>query len=167
MKLDLACGQRTTLGFQGVDICPGPGVDFVVDLDKTPWPWKKNSVDEIVCHQYIEHTKDLMKFMNEVWRILKPGAIATMTAPYHSSIKAWQDPTHVRAISEYTFLYYKKDWRERCALTHYPIVADFDVEWNVEWNEDFVGKPPQEQAFALKHFVNSADHIWVKLRKRN
>jgi predicted SAM-dependent methyltransferase len=165
MKLDLACGQRTTEGFKGVDICKGPNVDFVVDLDKFPWPWKSNSVDKVVCHQYIEHTKDIIKFMNELWRILKPGATAELTAPYYTSIKCWQDPTHVRAISEFTFLYYKKDWREKELMTHYPISANFSVEWNVEWNVDFVGKPPHDQAFALKHYVNAADYIWTRLTK--
>jgi len=36
----------------------------------------------------------------------------TFVCPYYSSIRAWQDPTHKRAISEATFLYFDKDWKK-------------------------------------------------------
>ena len=70
MKLDIACGQNKRQGFKGVDIAPGEGVDFVWDLEKFPWePFKDSSVTEAHVSHYMEHTKDLIKFMNEVWRI--------------------------------------------------------------------------------------------------
>ena len=32
LRLDLACGQACTPGFEGVDLCPGPGVKYYLDL---------------------------------------------------------------------------------------------------------------------------------------
>ena len=154
VRLDLACGNRKTPGFKGVDISTDSGADFVVDLEKYPWPWKDDSVDEVMCSQYLEHVPDTMKFMNELWRVLKLGAKATIVTPYYTSVKAWQDPTHVKAISEYSYLYYTKGWREQEKLTHYPIKANFDVKWAVEWNGDFRGLEQDKQEWALKHFLD-------------
>ena len=103
-RLDVACGSNKTPGFFGVDIAKTKDVDVVWDLEKFPWPFPDNSVDEIVCNHYIEHTKDLISFMNELYRIMVPGGTAIIRAPYYNSMRAWQDPTHVRAISEATFL---------------------------------------------------------------
>jgi predicted SAM-dependent methyltransferase len=127
MKLDLACGQRCHEGFLGVDLRPGAGVSFVVDLFRTPWPFERASVTEVWCSHFIEHTPDLVVFMDELHRILQHGAIATLTAPYYTSMRAYQDPTHMRSITDATFVYFSKAWREREGLSHYPIVADFEV----------------------------------------
>ncbi|MFN7088329.1 MAG: methyltransferase domain-containing protein, partial [Candidatus Paceibacteria bacterium] len=121
MKLDIACGQNKQPGFKGVDIAPGPGVDFVWDLEKYPWePFKDDSVEEVYVSHYAEHTKDLMKFMDEIWRICIPDAKVTIIGPYYTSIRAWQDPTHTRALSEATWIYFNKDWRVANKLDHYP-----------------------------------------------
>jgi predicted SAM-dependent methyltransferase len=87
-KLDVACGQNKTPDFFGVDIAAEPGVDLVHDLENFPWPIPDNSVDEIVCNHYIEHTKDLIKFMNEIYRIMKPGAKANYTNTTNSRAKS-------------------------------------------------------------------------------
>src|SRR6185369_2289998 len=119
VRLDIACGKSKKQGFTGVDIWQG--ADIVVDLEKYPWPFEDNSVDEVYCSHYIEHVPDLISFANELNRIMKVGAKAEIIAPYYSSIRAWQDPTHLRAISENTFLYFNKKWRIINKLDHYPI----------------------------------------------
>jgi len=135
LKLDIACGKKTKDGFTGVDIWEG--AEIVADLEKFPWPFADNSVDEIYCSHYIEHTPDLISFANELYRIMKVGAKAEIIAPYYSSIRAWQDPTHLRAISENTFLYFSKKWREINKLDHYPINVDFDFECEFLLDKDY------------------------------
>jgi ubiquinone/menaquinone biosynthesis C-methylase UbiE len=166
MKLDIACGQNKQQGFKGVDIAPGPGVDFVWDLEKFPWePFKDYSVKEAYASHYIEHTSDLMKFMDEVWRICEDGAKVSFVAPYYSSIRAWQDPTHKRAISEATFLYFDKDWRVANKLDHYPIKCNFKVQqivvfFNPPWDK----KTEEARQFAAQHYWNVVSDIMVELR---
>lgn len=150
----------------GVDIAPGPDVDFVWDLEKFPWePFQDNSVEEVHCSHYIEHTPDLMKFMDEIWRICSDGAKVTFVAPYYSSIRAWQDPTHKRAISEATFLYFNKGWRDANKLDHYPIKSNFNGEkmvlfFNPPWDK----KTEEARAFAAQHYWNVISDIVVELR---
>lgn len=165
MKLDLACGQNKHADFTGVDIAPGEQVDIVWDLEVYPWqPFADNSVEEIVCNHYIEHVGDLMKFMNEIHRICKDGAKITFTAPYYTSIRAWQDPTHKRAISEATFYYFTKEWRSINKLDHYPITCDFALKQMLVFFEPPWDKKSEEaRAFAQKHYWNVVSDILVEL----
>jgi tetratricopeptide (TPR) repeat protein len=164
LKLDIACGQRKSPGFCGVDIWEG--ADIICNLEQFPWPFADDSVDEIFCSHYIEHVPDLVSFANELHRIMKVGAKAVITAPYYSSIRAWQDPTHVRPISENTFLYFNSQWRLLNKLDHYPIVSDFDFQVFIVYNPDWEGKPDEELRFAAKHYINVIDDIRVILTKR-
>lgn len=164
IRLDIACGKRKKSGFTGVDVWSG--ADIVVDLEKFPWPFADESVDEIFCSHYIEHTPDLVSFANELYRIMKVGATAEIIAPYYSSIRAWQDPTHVRAISENTFLYFNKKWRLINKLDHYPIFADFDFEYKFILDDDWKDITGDELRFAIKHNINVICDIDTTITKR-
>jgi SAM-dependent methyltransferase len=164
-RLDVACGSNKMPGFFGVDIA-GKDVDVTWDLEKFPWPFPDNSVDEIVCNHYIEHTKDLIAFMNELYRIMVPGGSALIRAPYYNSMRAWQDPTHTRAISEATFLYYNKDWREANKLDHYPIKCDFDYSYGYDFTPDWAMRSEESKAFAVRHYTNVVMDIQAVLIKK-
>ena len=167
-RLDLACGNNKLNGYLGVDITlVGTEADVCWDLEKHPWPFEDDSIDEIFCRHYIEHTSDLIMFMNEVYRILRVGGKATFIAPYYTSIRAWQDPTHKRTISEATFLYYTKKYLKDNNLEHYPIHTDFileDVSYVIE--EEFRGFPKDDLEFAMRHFWNVIADIKVVLCKK-
>lgn len=164
LKLDLACGNCKREGFSGVDIWEG--ADIVCDLTQYPWPFENNSVDEVFCSHYIEHVVDLVSFINELYRVMKVGATAEIYAPYYSSIRAWQDPTHVRAISENSFPYYNKKWRQWARLDHYPITADFDYECTFIFTPEWEHKTEEEISFAIKHYINAVSDIKAVLTKR-
>jgi len=166
IRLDLACGNRKTEGFLGVDKEPLKGVDFIQDLESYPYPFEDNSVDEINCFHFIEHTKDLIKFMNEIYRILKVGGKITIVAPYYTSCRAWQDPTHVRAISEFTFLYFNKEWRDKNLLEYYPITADFDFTYGYSLVPEWANREENARTFAIQHYMNVVNDIHVVLTKR-
>lgn len=166
MRLNLACGLRREDGYKGIDIIPGDAVDIVMDLESFPWDIKSESVEDMLCYHYIEHTKDLIKFMNECHRILKPGGVLRIIAPYYSSIRAWQDPTHTRSISEYTFLYFNENWRKQNMLDHYPTDTDFDFVYGYNFAQDWQNRSEEARAFALKHYINVAEDIHVTLTKK-
>ncbi len=166
VKLDIACGQTRPEGWTGIDIAPGENVDIVADLEVFPWPIESESVDEARCSHFIEHTKDLLKFFDEVYRILKPGGKCQVIAPYYNSIRAWQDPTHTRAISEHTFLYANKKWREDNKLNHYPVSCDFDFTFGYNIDPYWANRHEEARAFAIKHYTNVVHDIQVTLVKR-
>lgn len=188
LKLDIACGQSKghfngTTGVQdgegwtGVDYVGTDATDVVHDLTVYPWPFDDNSVDEARCSHYIEHTPHevivngepidgLIAFMNELHRILKPGAKCQVIAPYYSSMRAWQDPTHRRAISEMTFHYFKQEWLIANRLDHYPITCDFDSEWGYAVNQRLQSRTPEFGQYALVAEINAVDDIIVTMTKR-
>ena len=135
---DLGCGNNLGGGdksFIGVDIIK-KGTQATIEWDlfhNFPWGFAKdNSVDEIFSSHMLEHLPHgdgyhdpFYQFFDEIYRILKPGGIARFVCPYYSSVRAIQDPTHMRSIGEPTFFYLSKKWRELNKLTHYPITCDF------------------------------------------
>lgn len=166
LKLNLACGQRKEEGYFGIDIVPGETVDAVVDLEQFPWPIESNSAEDIICSHYVEHTSDLIKFMDEVYRILKPGGKIKIIAPYYTSIRCWQDPTHKRAISEATFLYFNKGWRDANKLDHYGILSDFDYTYGYDINQTWANRSEEARNFAILHYWNVINDIHLVLTKR-
>lgn len=105
VKLNLGSADAVLKGFINVDIVPAPGVE-VADLTK-PWPWPDSSVDYVWASHVIEHLPDKIFTMNELWRILKPGAKADIAVPTTDGPGAWQDPTHVSFWNRRSFLYYE------------------------------------------------------------
>lgn len=167
-KLDLACGMNKQQGFTGVDRVKKDGVDVIYDLEKYPWPWQDESVDEIYCAHFVEHITDLVSFVNEIWRVLKVGSKAVIIAPYYNSMRAWQDPTHKRAISEATFLYFNKGWRDlqNVPFDEYRIKADFDFSYGYFCTPDWAGRNEEARNFAIRHYTNVVNDIQVILVKR-
>lgn len=47
-----------------------------------------------------------MRFMDEVWRIMKPDGQFMIAVPYAESVGFAQDPTHINMINENTMLYF-------------------------------------------------------------
>lgn len=179
LRIDLACGQVKKEGFTGVDIVKLPGVDIVCNLTKFPWSFESNSVDEIYCSHFIEHLdgETFIKFMDECYRIMKvgtyvenvpqqEGAHITFIAPYYSSVRAIQDPTHKQFISEQSFLYYNKKWREDNKLTHYPIKSDFDFSYSYFLDPEITTWNHERQRFAIKFYNNSVSDIMIRLIKK-
>lgn len=85
-----------------------------VDLGKR-WPWKDGSVDEIVCNNrlHLIPQKERIHFANELFRVLKPGAKATITTPYWSASKAYADPNaQWPPVVEYWFFHLNAQWRK-------------------------------------------------------
>lgn len=82
--------------------------DVVHDLSIYPWPFEDNSYDEITAVHLVEHLVDLVGFMNECWRILKPGGALYVVTPEAGKNYdlTHADPTHVRCLRAHSFINY-------------------------------------------------------------
>jgi len=74
------------------------------------------------------HRDLLCVFMDECWRVLKPNAPMTIIVPAHRSDRAFQDPTHRRFITNVTFGYFNKLFRDSNKLGHYLCSCNFDCQ---------------------------------------
>lgn len=169
MKLDLGCGRAKKPGFTGIDVSADTDADIVHDLTVVPWPIADGSVDEAYSAQFFEHLdgRQRIAFMQELHRILKPGAQATIITPYWTSGRAMQDPTHQwPPLLEASYLYYNADWREKNGLGHYGIHCDFDFRFAFQYTDAWANRSAEEKAFARLHYLNVVTDLHVFLTRR-
>jgi SAM-dependent methyltransferase len=62
---------------------------------------------------------NFIRFMDEVWRILKDGGQFAFVAPYYQSLGFAQDPTHVKMICEATMNYFDPEMHNRVFWNFY------------------------------------------------
>jgi SAM-dependent methyltransferase len=190
LKLDLGCGKNKREGFHGVDSRPFDGVDTVVDLVARakgfnvvntehggkeampkfrPWPWKEASVEEAHSSHFVEHlhADERIHFVNELYRILKPGGKAQIIVPHWSSCRAYGDLTHQwPPVSEFWFYYLSKSWREVNAPHNDAYICDFEATWGYSLHQGIVSRNPEYQQHALQFFKEAAQDIIATLTKR-
>jgi glycosyltransferase involved in cell wall biosynthesis len=124
-RLNLGCADAHIAGMCNVDrTAPA---DQIADL-RFSWPWSDSSVEFIRAHDIIEHLPDRIHTMNEIWRVLRPGARIEIAVPTTLGTGAFQDPTHVSYWNRRSFLYFEagNPYRERFAQA-YGITAAFCV----------------------------------------
>jgi len=83
VKYNFGSANKIIDGFYNVDIVNMSGVDIVWDLTKTPYPFVKEPVDEIIAQEFLEHIPlaKTEKVLREWYRILKSGGKATIQVP--------------------------------------------------------------------------------------
>ena len=181
--LDLGCGQNKSLpefftqNLQitptkviGIDIVKCYGVDVVHDLTKFPYPFEDESIDGMFSSHFVEHLDgaERMKFFDECYRILKPGGKMRHLHPYYKSVRAVQDPTHKwPPISENSYFYWDKKWREMNKLDHYPINCDFEFNIYYIWQDPTVANKNEEtRTFNIDKYWNVVADMIVDMVKR-
>lgn len=103
MRLNLGCGNRKRQGWHNVDNSPDCSPDELVDLERVPWPWPDNSVDEIFLSHVLEHLGQAADvyfgIIKEIYRVCRDGATITVIAPHPRHDFFLFDPTHVRPVT--------------------------------------------------------------------
>ena len=103
--------QASTLPDALLDLS-SPALELPARLDSSfagPMVLEAGRVDEIVADNVLEHVPDLPRLMTNCLALLREGGRFLIDVPYERAATAWQDPTHVRAMNENSWLYYT-DW---------------------------------------------------------
>ena len=101
--LNLGAGKKLRDDSVNVDIVAYPGIAQVTDLAAFPWPWESGSVDGIYASHVIEHFPDQKRFLDECYRLLKPGGFLRIAVPHSSCITSIGCLGHYRTYSYNTF----------------------------------------------------------------
>jgi len=64
------------------------------------------SVDLIYANNVLEHVPDLPMLMTNALSLLGDAGEFHIEVPYEKALTAWQDPTHLRAMNENSWIYY-------------------------------------------------------------
>ena len=121
-RINLGSGKDYKSGWLNVDVLARAEPDLVLDLaGALSWPLEARgdsigpvrleagSVALINANNVLEHVADLPALMTNALDLLKTGGEFHIEVPYEGAPTAWQDPTHVRAMNENSWLYYT-DW---------------------------------------------------------
>ena len=115
IRLNLGCGREPISGWTNVDKFPADGVDKVVDLEGTPWPWRTCSVREIRADRLLNHLHNWEDAFLECARVLTPQGIATITV-HHGLTPAAFLPYEMRFFDGNTFDMFLDNARQKTAV---------------------------------------------------
>ena len=109
--LQLGCGIRPLAGATNHDRTRHHDyVDVAHDLDVLPWPFQTEAYDKVIALDVMEHLKvDVQAWLDECWRILKPGGELVLRLPAWNNPVSYRDPTHRKVFHEETFFYWDKN----------------------------------------------------------
>jgi len=134
LKLNLGCGNDKRVGYVNIDASPLVKPNFVINFeDKNCLEFfRDNSVSEIIIYHVLEHIHNFIPLMKEIHRVCKPGAIIDIRCPFYASWGQWNDPTHVRFFSLYTFNYFKPhNYSHECGIAQDgKAMFDYEVSLN-------------------------------------
>ena len=186
LKLDIGCGKNCKPEFEGVD-----AIDFgqkhVCDVVKVfpkhegkyirhyktgiyqAWPWKDNSIDEVHSSHFLEHLtwNERIHFFNELFRVMKSGATATIITPNWSHECFYGDPTHQAPASQWYRLYLCKEWRSTQA-PHSPYTCNFPLKDQTcigTLSEHLLTRNQEYQYAAGQTQINATRDLIVTLKK--
>jgi hypothetical protein len=132
--LNLGSGKDWNDYYFNADILLRVNPDWWVDISKVEFGQvidsprfgkvtiEKGMFKKIVANDVLEHIPDLIQAMTNCKDLLEVGGEFHIHVPYELSLGAWQDPTHVRAFNENSWLYYTDwhwylGWQDRFNLT--------------------------------------------------
>jgi len=150
--LNLGSGKDFREDCLNADIQAIKNPDWVLDITKVPWgetistrfgeiKVEQGMFDSITANDVLEHIPDLVTAMTNCKDLLVEGGEFHIHVPYDLSLGAWQDPTHVRAFNENSWLYYT-DWH-----------------WYLGWKDKFVVKKLQLVKSKLAEEMNISDQM--------
>jgi SAM-dependent methyltransferase len=100
--LDLGCGETVQYDTNiGVDRRLSKAVAVVADL-RYPLPFADATADALFTVHVLEHLPDYLPLVAECHRVLRPGGVLHLMAPWWRHVNAVADPTHIRLFDVQT-----------------------------------------------------------------
>ena len=175
-RINLGSGKDYRAGQLNIDINPALSPDALLDLSAVlDFPvsvdspvygkitLEENRFDEITAIDVLEHVPNLQQLMTNCLRLLKEGGRFVILVPYDLGLGAWQDPTHVRAFNENSWLYYT-DWFWYMGWFDYRFDCDLIDIIPSELGKEMIDKNVPQQE--LLRTPRAIDSMKVVLSKR-
>ena len=173
---NVGSGKNFLVDALNIDISHRWNPDVVLDISQ-PIRWgestktkrygiivfKKCMFKKIRLFDVLEHVSDIITTMTNLIDLLCDGGELHINVSYDLSVSAWQDPTHIHAFNENSWLYYTEwfwyiGWRE----------VRFEL-LNIDYTLSNFGKKLKQQGERLEdilHIPRAVDFMEVHLKKR-
>lgn len=157
-NLNLGCGFRKYNDFINVDKLPIVEPDQLIDLNVFPWPWKDNSVDNIILQNVLQYLgdkeEDFVKIIKELYRISKNGCKWHIVVPDSQNLQK-REPDIKRDINYTSFFMFDKASLFETIVKENIIFKEIFLE-EVDISLDKVSKNPSE--FYTNYIKNKNIH---------
>jgi glycosyltransferase involved in cell wall biosynthesis len=135
LKVDLCSCNNKPKGYVGIDKRKLNADDIVYDLEKPNWPFEDGSVGVFRANDAVEHLRDPINTMSEIYRCLADFGWVMIEVPSTDGRGAFQDPTHVSFWNSNSFWYYTKEHMAHfigspVAFKDYRLLNYFPTEWH-------------------------------------
>lgn len=128
---------------------------------------KVSSIDELAVEGVAERLPGIIGFVSDCYRILKPGGVMVITAPYYASSLAWAHPENVRGVSEATFNFANRDWREKNGCRGLlRDEVDFEVVGAFSLSTEVLQRSNEAKNFWLQKYNNVVQAVIFTLTKK-
>ena len=139
MKLNLGCGNKLLKGYINLDKFNYYKCDVTHDLEKFPYPFKNDSINEILLSHVLEHIGQqpdtFINIIKELYRICANNALIIINVPHPRHEDFLSDPTHVRPITVLGLSLFdqklNRDW-QKIGAANSPLGLIHDVNFNIE-----------------------------------
>jgi SAM-dependent methyltransferase len=162
VNLNVGCGYNHERGFTNIDKTPKVKPQIVFDLEDCAtrsFPFPTDSVDFVYASHVMEHIRNIIPCVNEIWRVLKPGGYFLAVTPHIGNDHALSPPEHIRPFSELTWYCFDKRFYDRNDNAH----CDSGVEsmWTLNFTyvptADFIEMAREDEKkfmYQVKHYRN-------------
>ncbi len=174
-RINIGSGKDYRPGYLNVDINKSTNPDIVLDLAvPMKFPVLVESpvygqvtlaecqIDQIIAIDVLERVQQLPQLMGNCLKLLREGGQFTILVSYDLSLGAWQDPTHVRAFNENSWLYYTQWFWYLGWFEHRFDIAETNLNLS-EFGRDLVSKGlPQAEVLRTPRAVDSMSVVLTK-----
>ncbi len=162
--LHLGCGRRHRNGWVNADVNPDVGADMVFDMDGAPWPFPDNTFCEVFTSHVLEHSRNYLAMLGELWRVCQPDATLDISVPYVTrSLDHLCNPYHHVNFNEHSFDWFDPDKLLGSANERTPIrlrTEKVEYVYFKEWQ----GLPKRVLQLARRHLFNVVECIAFRVR---
>jgi len=89
------------------DLVPSDDTIQLVDLHRIPFP--DGTFDLIICNHVLEHVRDAVVSVKEMYRVLKPGGRAICQTPFARRLTSTLEEPQLQSASDRRFFYGQED----------------------------------------------------------
>ncbi len=107
--LDVGCGINKYPGAIGIDRNLNTAADVIADLNQDFLPFQDSSFREVRAIHVIEHVWDVIRTLEDFYRLLAPGGRAVIVTPHYTDFSSFCDPTHRWHLNSFSLRYFGED----------------------------------------------------------
>ena len=133
------------------------------------WPYSRNSVEDVTILNLVQmlNASERIHFVNELWRVMKPGAKAQISTPHWCSSRAWGDLAFVHPpVAEGWYFHLNKEWRTANAPWGRKYKCDFDMTFGYGMHQLLLSRNHEYQQHAVTFWKEAAQDLIATLTKR-